>query len=80
MFIIKKNFDINSREVIDFVRLVGRFGLKFKVSEEFVLDDLEATTNGKPKDRYRRFTIYGTHSQMSKFNTAREMIYEYLMH
>lgn len=80
MFTIKKVYDINSREVIDFVRLIGRFGLKFRISEEFVMDDPAAAQNGKPKDRYRRFTVFGTFGQIRKFNYAREMIYEYLMH
>ena len=69
MFTIKRKFDIESNEVMDFVRLIGRFGLKFKVSDEYVAEDSAS--------RYRRFIVYGTYRQLSDFLEAREIIYDY---
>ena len=34
MFTITRKFQVETHEVMDFVRLLGRFGLKFKVSDE----------------------------------------------
>lgn len=73
MFTIKRKFEIESHEVMDFVRLIGRFGLKFKVSDEYIVEDPEKNT----KDRYRRFIIYGTYRQLGDFLEAREIIHEY---
>lgn len=76
MFTIKRKFDINVHEVIDFVRLLGRFGLKFKVSDEFVAED----TEGRSAKRFRRFIVYGTRRQLVDFLEAREIIFEYIRH
>ena len=73
MFTIKRKFEVESHEVIDFVRLIGRFGLKFKISDEYVVENPDKTT----KERRRRFIIYGTHRQLSDFLEAREIIYDY---
>lgn len=73
MFTIKRKFEIESDEVMDFVRLIGRFGLKFKVSDEYYVDNPEKNT----KDWYRRFVVYGTYRQLSEFLEAREIIYDY---
>lgn len=73
MFTMKRKYEIVSDEVMNFVRLIGRFGLKFKVSDEYVVDDPEKNT----KTRYRRFVIYGTHRQLSDFQEAKDIIYDY---
>lgn len=73
MFTIKRKFEIESQEVMDFVRLIGRFGLKFKVSDEYFVENAEKNT----KDWYRRFIVYGTYRQLSEFLEAREIIYDY---
>lgn len=73
MFTIKRKFEIENHEVMDFVRLLGRFGLKFKVSEEYLVENVEQNT----KNRYRRFVVYGTYRQLSDFLEAREIIYDY---
>lgn len=73
MFTIKRKIEIESHEVMDFVRLLGRFGLKFKISEEYVVENPEKNT----KDRYRRFIVYGTYRQLSELFETREIIYEY---
>lgn len=73
MFTIKRKFEISSHEVMDFVRLIGRFGFKFKISDEYVVEDPEKNT----KNRYRRFIVYGTYRQLSDFLEAREIIYDY---
>lgn len=76
MFNVKKKFEINRHEVMDFVRLLGRFGLKFKVSDEFEV----ANKDGKGKDFYRSFIVFGSRKQLSEFLDARDIIYEYSMH
>jgi hypothetical protein len=76
MFIIRKKFEISNHEVMDFVRLLGRFGLKFKVSDEHEIPNQD----GKTKDRYRVFTLFGTRRQISEFMEARDIIYEYHLH
>lgn len=76
MFTIKKKFEIHSHEVMDFVRLLGRFGLKFKVSDEYEVNK----PDGKTKDRYRVFMVFGTRRQISEFLDARDIIYEYHLH
>ena len=73
MFTVKRKFEIESHEVMNFVRLIGRFGLKFKVSDEYIVEDPERNT----KSRYRRFIIYGNYRQLGEFLEAREIIYDY---
>lgn len=73
MFTVKRKFEVENHEVMNFVRLIGRFGLKFKVSDEYTVEDPENNT----KSRYRRFIIYGTYRQLSEFLEAREIIYDY---
>lgn len=73
MFTVKRKFEVEIHEVMDFVRLIGRFGLKFKVSDEYTVEDTEKNI----KNRYRRFIIYGTYRQLSEFLEAREIIYDY---
>ena len=76
MFTIKRKFRVETHEGMDFVRLLGRFGLKFKVSDEYAVEDLEQET----KDRYRTFIVYATRRQMADFLEAREIIYDYTLH
>ena len=76
MFTVRKKFEIDSHEVIDFVRLLGRFGLKFKVSDERVIEG----EDGKPTSRYRCFMVFGTRRQIGEFMDARDIIYEYHKH
>ena len=76
MFTIRKKFEIDSHEVMDFVRLLGRFGLRFKVSDERVIDNEE----GKPASRYRCFMVFGTRRQLGELLDARDIVYEYNKH
>lgn len=76
MFTIKKKFEIDNHEVMDFVRLLGRFGMKFKVSDEYEVIGQDEKT----KTRRRAFIVYGTRKQLSEFLDARDIIYEYCMH
>lgn len=76
MFTVKKRFEVNSHEVMDFVRLIGRFGLKFKVSDEYCVKD----ENDKTVSHHRYFTVYGTRKQISEFLEARDIIAEYYKH
>jgi hypothetical protein len=76
MFTIRKKFEINTHEIMDFVRLLGRFGLKFKVSDEYIVKD----ENDKPNARYRCFIVFGTRKQIGELLDARDIIAEYHKH
>ena len=77
MFTTKRKFEIISGEVIDFARLLGRFGLKFRISDEYVVDSGEGIHD---KEHYRRFVVYGTRRQLADLLEAQEIIYDYRMH
>ena len=77
MFIRKMKMEVNSHEVVDVVRLLGRFGFKFDISNEYCkVDDLDSDRIC----RFRMFTIYGTRKQLSAFCEARKMIFNYHLH
>lgn len=77
MFTYEKKFEVNSHEVIDVVRLLGRFGLRFEISDEYSrVDDLDPNR----KVRFRLFTIYGTRKELSAFFEARRLIKNYHLH
>lgn len=64
MFKTKMRIRINAHDVIDFVRLLGQFGLRFEFSDEYsVVDDIDPDR----KLRWRRFYVYGTRRQLKKF-------------
>lgn len=73
----KKKMEVNAHEVIDIVRLLGRYGLKFDISDEYYrVDDLDTTR----KERFRLFVIYGTRKQLAEFLNARNIIVDYQLH
>lgn len=77
MFTYKEEFEINSHDVIDFVRLLGRIGMRFEFSDEYCMrDDLDPTR----KIRFRRFYVTGTRRQFNKFYEARDMLWKYRLH
>jgi hypothetical protein len=77
MFKFKKKFEINSHDVIDFLRLLGRFGLKFEFSDEYwTIDELDPDR----KKRWRRFVVEGTRKQLKELYLARDIIAKYLAH
>lgn len=73
--IIRRKFEINVHEIIDFARLIGRVGLRFNIGDEYVIADI----NGK-QERFRRFTVYGTRRQISDLLDARDLIHTYARH
>lgn len=76
MLTVRKKFEINTHEIMDFVRLLGRFGLKFKMSDEYVVKDID----DKPVNRYRCFIVLGTRKQIGELLDARDIIMEYHKH
>lgn len=76
MFTVRKKFEIESFEVMDFVRLLGRFGLKFKVSDERAVEVGE----GKPPRHYRCFVVFGSRRQIGELLDARDIVCEYNKH
>ena len=77
MFKFKKKFEVSNHELIDFIRLLGRFGLEFEFGDEYyTLDEL----NPHRKLRYRCFVVKGTYKQLKEFYIARDIIANYLAH
>lgn len=64
MFIKQLTLQVNSKDVVNFVRLLGRFGMRFEISNEYCkADDLDPSR----KNWFRRFVIYGTRRKLTKF-------------
>ena len=68
LFMFTKRYDFNIRrsQTATFIRLLGEYGLKFKMSREHYDTDFE----DKPEYRYRRFNVYATRWQMIKLLDA----------
>lgn len=79
MFIKKYEFKVGSTQVVDFVRLLGRFGLRFSMSDERCENayrrDLTVTRN-----YYRKFNVYTTKRKMQKFYDAVNILVNYQLH
>lgn len=77
MFMHKRRMEVNSHEVIDIVRLLGQFGLRFEISDEYCkVDDLDP----RRKERFRRFVVYGNRKRLAEFLEARDIILRYHLH
>lgn len=77
MFTYEMKMEVNSHEVVDVVRLLGKFGMRFDISNEYSkVDDLNPTH----KIRFRQFTIYGTRKELKAFFSARKLIASYHLH
>lgn len=74
-FTKKRKFEINSHELIDFLRILGRIGIQFKIGGEYVVAD----ENGKT-ERFRRVTVFGTRKQIADILEAQDIIYDYCSH
>lgn len=77
MFTYRKKFEINIHEFADFVRLLGRYGLKFNFTDEY---EVASDEGEDKKERFRRFTVFGTRRQLSEFMEARDIILNYHLH
>lgn len=71
-FTKKRKFEVNTHELIDFLRILGRVGIQFKISGEYTVE----TEPGKT-ERYRRVTVFGTRKQIADILEAQEIIYDY---
>lgn len=74
MFIVTKKFEVNVHEIIDFLRLIGRFGVKFKIGDEYVIEGADN------KERFRKIVVFGTRRQIADILEARAIIVEYGRH
>lgn len=66
MFTKRYDFNIKKSQVVTFVRLLGEYGLKFRMGKEFY----DINFKDDPKYRYRRFNVYATRWQMIKLLNA----------
>lgn len=77
MFTYEMKMEVNSHEVIDVVRLLGNFGMRFEISDEYSrVDDLDPDR----KVRFRRFVVYGSRKELKAFFGARRLIKNYHLH
>lgn len=65
MFIKKYEFPVKRSLVVDFVRLLGRYGLRFTMGDEYCVVDHNYPQNSC---KYRKFKVYTTKWKMVKFN------------
>lgn len=74
MFERKYNFRIDEQDCVPFVRLLGRFGLKFEMSDVYV----SGTCLGmRPATQYRVFKVFATPWKMEKFRDTIKLLAEY---
>ena len=71
----RKKFEINACELIDFLRILGRVGIQFKIGNEYVVE----VSEGK-SERYRTIMVFGTRKQIADVLNAQEIILEYCNH
>lgn len=74
-FTKKRKFEINSHELIDFLRILGRIGIQFKIGSEYTVE----VEPGK-SERFRKVLVYGTRKQIADILEAQDIIYEYCSH
>lgn len=77
MFKREMRMEVKSCEVVDVVRLLGKFGLKFEFTNEYRRGD---TLSSNGQNWFRRFTVYGTKKKLKAFVEARQVIYNYRLH
>lgn len=70
-FTKKRKFEISVHELIDFLRILGRIGIQFKIGSEYTVE-----VDGKT-ERFRRVTVFGTRRQIADILEAQEIIYDY---
>lgn len=74
MFERKYNFKIEEQDSVTFVRLLGRFGFKFEMSDI----RMSSTCLGmRPVTQYRVFKVSATPWKMEKFREAIRLLAEY---
>lgn len=74
MFERKYNFKIEENQVVAFIRLLGRFGFKFDMSDVRVSVDCFGF---KPTVQYRVFKVYTTPWKMAKFRETIQILANY---
>ena len=82
MFVKKYEFKIGQSYVLNFVRLLGRVGCKFEISNlrcdvkdgRFGVDGLDV----EQKYYYRAFTVYATKRQIEKLRETSNILRDYI--
>lgn len=76
MFINEYEIKVASSEFIDVVRLLGRYGLRFEFSGEYI----KATENPFQPSCWRIFKIYATRKQMDLIKADMNIVAKYFLH
>lgn len=74
MFERKYNFKIEEREIVAFVRLLGRFGFKFEMSDVRTNIDCFGM---KPPVLYRVFKVYATPWKIARLRDTIQILANY---
>lgn len=82
MFTKEYTFKIGSNYVLNFVRLLGRIGVKFEISNtrcdvkenRFGVDGMDM----EQKYYYRMFRVYATNRQIAKLRDASNILKDYI--
>ena len=64
MFVRKREFTIKDENATNFVRLLGEFGLRFRIGDRRTVDDWD----GNPTSTFRVFSVYGTKHKLAKID------------
>lgn len=76
MFIKEYEIKVPSGEFIDLVRILGRYGLRFEFSNEYI----KANDNPFHPNAWRIFKIYATHKQMTMIEADMNIVSKYFLH
>ena len=82
MFTRKYEFKIGNNYVLNFVRLLGRVGVKFEISnlrcdvrdDHFGVDGMDV----EQKSYYRLFRVYATKRQIEKLRETTNILKDYI--
>lgn len=77
MFTRKLKMEVKASEVVDVVRLLGKFGLRFEFTNEYRKGN---TFNSNGQNWFRMFTVYGRRKKLAEFTKVRQIIFDYRLH
>ena len=64
MFIKKREFTVKNEHSVEFIKLLGEFGLRFRIGDKRNVDDWD----GNPVSTFRVFSVYGTKHKLAKID------------
>jgi hypothetical protein len=77
MFTKSYKFNVDTHSIIDFVRVLGRIGLKFDIGDERCVAD---KNDPDKKTRYRTFVVYAKWKEIEELMNLMDIIATYQQH